>query len=158
MLYPEIVVVGCGNPLFADDGFGPAVVEELSKCPLPENVKVVDAGLGGPHFVFTLLDPESTRQLVIIDIADFGADPGTLMVFRPEDLPAGSYRDAHSWDLSEPLERLKDSIEIAIVGCQPKKVTSPEMEIGLTDEVTNAIPRTVHLVLNLIGVEYGTAI
>lgn len=158
MLYPEIVVVGCGNPLFADDGFGPAVIEELQQHPLPDNVKVVDAGLGGPHFVFTLLDPDSTKRLVIIDIADFGADPGTLRTFRPEELPAGSYRDAHSWDLTEPLERIKDRIDITIVGCQPKRVTSPEMEIGLTDEVTNAIPKTVQLVLGLIGVEYGTAI
>ena len=153
MLYPEIVVVGCGNPLFADDGFGPAVVEELQQYPLPGNVKVVDAGLGGPHFVFTLLDPDSTKRLVIIDIADFGADPGTLRTFAPEDLPAGSYRDAHSWDLTEPLQRLKDDIDITIVGCQPKRVTSPEMEIGLTDEVTNAIPKTVQLVLDLIGVD-----
>jgi len=158
MLYPEFVVVGCGNPLFADDGFGPAVVEELLRCILPENVKVVDAGLGGPHFVFTLLDPDSTKKLVIIDIADFGAEPGTIRTFGPEDLPAGSYRDAHSWDLTEPLQRLKDTIEITIVGCQPKRVTSPEMEIGLTDEVINAIPKTVQLVLDLIGVDYGTAI
>jgi coenzyme F420 hydrogenase subunit delta len=158
MLYPEIVVVGCGNPLFADDGYGPAVVEELSQCNLPEHVKVVDAGLGGPHFVFTLLDPDSTKKLVIIDIADFGAEPGTVRTFVPEDLPAGSYRDAHSWDLTEPLQRLKDHMEIIIVGCQPKRVTSPEMEIGLTDEVTNAIPKTVQLVLDLIGVDYGTAI
>ena len=76
MLFPEIVVAGCGNPLFADDGFGPAVIEELLRLELPGNVKVVDAGLGGPHFIFTLLDPEVTKQLIIIDIADFGAKPG----------------------------------------------------------------------------------
>jgi coenzyme F420 hydrogenase subunit delta len=158
MLYPEIVVAGCGNPLFADDGFGPAVAEELQKLELPEHVKVVDAGLGGPHFVFTLIDPDITKKLVIIDIADFGAEPGTINRFRVEELPAGSYRDAHSWDLTEPLQRLKDRVEITVVGCQPKRVTSPEMEIGLSDEVSLAIPRTVRMVLDLIGVNYGTAI
>ena len=107
MLYPEIVVAGCGNTLYGDDGFGPAVVEELLKLRLPENVKVLDAGLGGPHFVFTLLDPQKTRRLVIVDIVDYGAIPGTLSTFAVEDLPPGSYRDAHSWDLTEPLLRLK---------------------------------------------------
>ncbi|MCX6686160.1 MAG: hydrogenase maturation protease, partial [Methanoregula sp.] len=92
MLYPEIVIAGCGNPLFADDGFGPAVVEELQKLTLPDNVGVVDAGLGGPHFIFTLLDPEVTKKLVIVDIADFGAEPGSIAKFRVEDLPPGSYR------------------------------------------------------------------
>jgi len=158
MLYPEIVIAGCGNPLFADDGFGPAVVEELQKLTLPDNVKVIDAGLGGPHFVFTLLDPEVTKKLVIVDIADFGAEPGSITKLRVEDLPPGSYRDAHSWDLTEPLHRLKDKIDITIIGCQPKRVSAPEFEMGLTEEVQNAIPRAVREVLALIGVDYGTTI
>lgn len=158
MLYPEIVVAGCGNPLFADDGFGPAVIEELMRLELPDNIKVVDAGLGGPHFIFTLLDPEYTRRLIIVDIADFGAKPGDLATFRVEDLPAGSYRDIHSWDLTEPLQKLKDAIDITVIGCQPGKVTAPEFELGLTDEVQDAIPRTVRLVLEIIGVDYGIAI
>ena len=62
---------------------------------------------------------------------------------RVEDLPPGSYRDAHSWDLTEPLQRLKDQVEIIIIGCQQKNVTDPEMEIGLSDEVARAIPKTV---------------
>ncbi len=158
MLYPEIVVAGCGNPLFGDDGLGPAVVEYLKEFDLPENVKVIDAGLGGPHFIFTLLDPEATRKVIIIDVADFGAEPGTVAEFRVEDLPPGSYRDIHSWDLTEPLQRLKDVMEIKIIGCQPKRVTAPDFEIGLTDEVKKAIPLIVRTVLCEIGVDYGTAI
>ena len=64
MLFQEIVICGCGNPLFADDGFGPAVVEELQKLDLPENVKVIDAGLGGPHFLFTLLAQSDERSFL----------------------------------------------------------------------------------------------
>jgi len=158
MLYPEIVIAGCGNPLFADDGFGPAVIEELQKLTLPDNVKVVDAGLGGPHFIFTMLNPEVTKRLVIVDIADYDAEPGSITKLRVEDLPPGSYRDAHSWDIAEPLLRIKDRIDITIIGCQPKRVTDPEMEIGLSDEVSKAIPKTVRIVLETIGVDYGTAI
>jgi coenzyme F420 hydrogenase subunit delta len=158
MLYPEIVVAGCGNTLYGDDGFGPAVVEELMKLKLPEHIKVLDAGLGGPHFVFTLLDPQKTRRLVIVDIVDYGAVPGTISTFTVEDLPPGSYRDAHSWDLTEPLLRLKDSIAITVVGCQPKRVTAPDFELGLTDEVRSAIPKTVRMILEIIGVDYGTTI
>ena len=156
MLYPEIVIAGCGNPLFADDGFGPAVIEEMQKLSLPDNIGVIDAGLGGPHFIFTLLDPEVTKKLIIVDIADFGAEPGSIAKFRIEDLPPGTYRDAHSWDLTEPLQRIKDQIDITVVGCQPKRVTDPEMEIGISDEVSQAIPKTVRIVLDIIGVDYGT--
>jgi coenzyme F420 hydrogenase subunit delta len=156
MLYPEIVVVGCGNPLFGDDGFGPAVIEELQKLQLPDNVKVIDAGLGAPHFIFTLLDVETTRKLVIIDIADFGVEPGSVTILPVEALPPGSYRDVHSWDLTEPLHRLKDSIDITVIACQPKSVAEFEME--LTEEVKRAIPKAVQIVLKEIGVPYGTAI
>ena len=158
MLYPEIVIAGCGNPLFADDGFGPAVVEEMQKLSLPDNVSIVDAGLGGPHFIFTLLDPEKTRKLIIVDIADFGAEPGSITKLRVEDLPPGSYRDAHSWDLAEPLQRIKDQIEITVIGCQPAKVTAPEFELGLSEEVQDAIPKTIRVILEIIGVDYGTTI
>jgi len=158
MLFSEIVIAGCGNPLFADDGFGPAVIEEMQKLQLPDKVTIIDAGLGGPHFIFTLLDPEVTKKLVIIDIAVFGGKPGEIVPFKPEDLPPGAYRDAHSWDLSEPLQRIKDQIDITIIGCQPKRVTNPEFEIGLSDEVTKAIPETIRKVLEVIGVNYGTSI
>ena len=158
MLFQEIVIAGCGNPLFADDGFGPAVIEELEKLQLPDNVAVIDAGLGGPHFIFTLLDPAVTRKLIIVDIADFGAEPGSIAKFRVEDLPPGAYRDAHSWDLTEPLQRIKDQIEITIIGCQPAKVTAPEFELGLSEELQNVMPKAIRVILETIGVDYGTAI
>ena len=158
MLFPEIVIAGCGNPLFADDGFGPEVIEEMQKLSLPDNVAIIDAGLGGPHFIFTLLDPEVTKKLVIVDIADFGAEPGTIAKFRVEDLPPGAYRDAHSWDLTEPLQRIKDQIEITVIGCQPARVTSPEFDIGLSEELQSAVPKMIRVILETIGVDYGTTI
>jgi coenzyme F420 hydrogenase subunit delta len=158
MLFPEIVIAGCGNPLFADDGFGPAVIEEMQKLSLPDNVMIVDAGLGGPHFIFTLLDPEVTKKLIIVDIADYGAEPGSITKLRVEDLPPGAYRDAHSWDLAEPLQRIKDRVDITVIGCQPAKVTAPEFELGLSDEVQKAIPKTIRVILDIIGVDYGTTI
>jgi coenzyme F420 hydrogenase subunit delta len=158
MLFPEIVIAGCGNPLFADDGFGPAVIEEMHNLSLPDNVMIVDAGLGGPHFIFTLLDPEVTKKLIIVDIADYGAEPGSITKLRVEDLPPGAYRDAHSWDLSEPLQRIKDRIEVTIIGVQPARVTAPEFEEGLSDELQKAIPKTIRVILEIIGVDYGTTI
>jgi coenzyme F420 hydrogenase subunit delta len=158
MLYPEIVIAGCGNPLFADDGFGPAVIEEMQNLSLPDNVMIVDAGLGGPHFIFTLLDPEVTKKLIIVDIADYGAEPGSITKLRVEDLPPGAYRDAHSWDLAEPLQRIKDRVEITIIGCQPARVTAPEFELGLSEELQKAIPKTIQVILETIGVDYGTTI
>ncbi len=53
-LFPEIIIAGVGNELFGDDGFGPAVIRALSEYELPDNVKAMDVGLGGPHLVFSM--------------------------------------------------------------------------------------------------------
>jgi coenzyme F420 hydrogenase subunit delta len=151
--FSETLIVGCGNPLFADDGFGPAVIEEIQKFSLPENICIVDAGLGGPHFIFPQIDPEVTKKLIVVCAADFGAEPGSIAKFRVEDLPPGSHRDAHSWDLTEPLERIKGKVEIIILGCQPKRVTN-DFEIGISDEVSRAIPKTVQILLDMIGIDW----
>ena len=57
MLYSEIVIVGCGNPLFGDDGFGPAVIEEMKNFKLPDNVTIQDGGAGAPHYILISLIP-----------------------------------------------------------------------------------------------------
>jgi coenzyme F420-reducing hydrogenase delta subunit-like protein len=155
--YSEILIVGCGNPLFADDGFGPAVIEEIQKLSLPDNICIEDAGLGGPHFIFPQIDPEVTKKLIIVCAADFNADPGTIAKFRVEDLPPNSFRDAHSADLNNPLQLIKDKVDIIILGCQPARIPD-EMEIGISDEVSRAIPKTVQIILDIIGVDYGNAI
>jgi coenzyme F420 hydrogenase subunit delta len=154
MLYPEIVVAGCGNPLYADDGFGPAVIEELKKVFLPGNVKAVDAGTAGPCFLFSMLDPDKTKKLIIIDIVDFGSVPGKTTVMKLKDNPPGMLRDATPGGVSDSLNSIKKSIEVIVIGCQPKKIPGPVMEIGLSGEVRKAVPKAVRMVFDLIGVNY----
>ena len=98
MLHSEIVIVGCGNPLFGDDGFGPAVIEEMEKLTLPDNVTIQDGGAGAPHFIFNFLNPEVTKKLIVVDIADFNAKPGSISRISGKDLKPGAYIDPHSWD------------------------------------------------------------
>lgn len=155
MIYPEIVIAGCGNPVFADDGFGPAVAEELSQFALPGNVKAVDAGLCGPQFIFSLLDPAVTRKLIIIDIVDFGAKPGAITLLRPRDFPTRCLGNSYYGGIMESLGQIDPAIELIILGCQPKSVPAPEMLLGLSEEVHAAIPKVVRIILEMIGVRYG---
>lgn len=165
--YSEIMIIGCGNLLQTDDGFGPAVVAEMKRLSLPENVKLIDAGLAGPHYLFTLMaqSDASLKKMVMIDIIDFGGEAGQITRITPDLLPAGSYTDPHSWGLKEPLQVLKDRMEIVIFGCQPKSTEisqitneSQDSEYWVTEPVKKAIPKAVQLVLKEIGVDYGTTL
>lgn len=154
MLEQETIVVGCGNILFQDDGFGPRVAQELQEFELPPGIRVIDGGTGAPHLLFTLLD-ESCKKLIILDCIDWRAKPGSLRKFSVDELPKGKFIDAHNWTLSEPLHGLKDKVEIVVIGCQPAKVSDPDIEISLTENVERAIPDAIRMVFEELGIDYG---
>jgi len=161
MLYSEIVIVGCGNPLFGDDGFGPAVIEEMEKLTLPDNVTIMDGGAGAPHFIFNFLNAEVTKKLIVVDIADFNAKPGSISKMSGKELKPGAYVDPHSWDGIDQLCRVRDRIDTTVILCQPTKIINKgdaEVDMELSEEVRNAIPKAIQVILESIGVDYGTTI
>ena len=148
----EILIVGCGNILFEDDGFGPAVIEKLeNEYELPDHVMTIDAGTGGPHYIFSLPN-EMWKKLIIVDIAEFRAKPGTIRIFDVSELPEGSYENVHSWPVEQPLHELSEKLEVMVVGCQPESVSAPNVKLGLTKNVEDAIPKAIKIILNEIGV------
>ncbi len=169
--YAKKMIVGIGNPLYTDDGFGPAVIEALKKLALPGDLKVIDAGLAGPHFLFTLVAQAETpvETMVMIDIIDFGGKPGQLTKVTPDFLTEEAkvrYLDPHSWGgLKEPLEELSKRTEVIIIGCQPESIElsdigneSDDVGFWLTENVKTAIPKAVQMALAEVGVDYGTTI
>ncbi|HJJ89263.1 MAG TPA: coenzyme F420-reducing hydrogenase, FrhD protein [Methanocorpusculum sp.] len=155
-LFPEIIIAGVGNELFGDDGFGPAVIRALSEYKLPDNVKAMDVGLGGPHLVFSMIEPKETKKLIIVDCMDFGGKPGELTKIPADLLPESKqerYMDAHSGNLLDPISRLKEKMDIIILGCQPAYIPAPDSEdfaLELSPEVQGAIPKTVNVILKEI--------
>jgi coenzyme F420 hydrogenase subunit delta len=151
----EIMVVGCGNVLFKDDGFGPAVIKALEeykeKHGLPENTMLIDAGTGATHFIFSLPN-EKWKKMIVVDVAQFGAEPGTVKKFTTDELPEGAYENAHSWPVSQPLHELSNQCEVVVIGCQPEYVSAPDVELGLTESVENGIPKAIEMILREIGV------
>jgi coenzyme F420 hydrogenase subunit delta len=153
MLDQETLIVGCGNILFQDDGFGPRVAQELQNYELPPGVRAIDGGTGAPHLIFSLLD-ETCKKLIILDCVDWRATPGSLRKFSVDELPKGKFADAHNWSLSEPLHALKDKVDIVVIGCQPARVSEPDIEISLTEEVEKAIPEAIRMVFTELGIDY----
>lgn len=151
----ETLVVGCGNVLFKDDGFGPSVINALEDYfkdkEMPENTMFIDAGTGGTHFVFTL-PHESWKKVIVVDVVEFDAEPGTLKIFSPYDMPKGAYENVHTWPVEEPLHDLAKDMEVVIVGCKPQEISAPNVEMGLSEPVEAAIPKAINMILKEIGV------
>jgi len=79
------LVLGCGNILFGDDGFGCALVDFLeSHHRVPDDVCLLDAGTGVRKLLFTLcLSSARPQRLLVIDAFDAGRSPGELFELDP---------------------------------------------------------------------------
>jgi len=153
-LKKEVLVIGCGNILFGDDGFGYHVIKRLEDMDLPGEVGVIDGGAGSAYYILSLLDEESpVKKIVVVDTIDFNLPPGTLVKLGVEDLPKiEKYNfDAHDVPLAPYLiEAHRRGIEVVIIGCQGKEITCPEIKMELSKEVEASIERAVKMVLEEI--------
>jgi hydrogenase maturation protease len=120
---PDVLVLGIGNVLWADEGFGVRAVEALHRgWEMPANVSVVDGGTQG---VYLLEHVCSAQRVVVLDAIDFGFAPGTLHVFRDGEVPEGSAMamSLHQATFQEllSLARVRDRFpaRITLIGVEP---------------------------------------
>lgn len=80
-----ILVLGIGNILWADEGFGVRAVEALhASYRFPESVRLMDGGTQGMFLLSHVLE---AGRLLIFDAIDFALDPGELRLIRDDDVP-----------------------------------------------------------------------
>lgn len=81
----DALVLGIGNVLWADEGFGIRCVEALTEAwELPPGAVAMDGGTQG---LYLLPYVQGARRLLIFDAIDFGLTPGTLRVLENADVP-----------------------------------------------------------------------
>ena len=151
----DIVILGCGNILFGDDGFGSSVAEYLQSSPLlPKNVSVIDAGTGVRGILFDLIvDEQRPRRIIVIDAIDANRRPGEIFRIDIEEIPKNKVDDfaLHGMPTSNLLRELRDfcHVEVIIIAGQVESI--PEtVRLGLSDALTRSVPVAVEEVLKLV--------
>jgi coenzyme F420 hydrogenase subunit delta len=142
----EILIAGCGNILFGDDGFGPEVIEYLQNhYKIPENTFLADAGTGIRKMLFTItLSDVRPEVIVVIDAVDKGRKPGEVFEISLEEIPEEKIDDfsMHQVPSSNLLRELQDlcAVDIRVMACQIQSI--PEtMQSGLSEPVAKAVPK-----------------
>ena len=80
----SVAVIGLGNVLLGDDGFGPSVVALLrAGWQFPDAVELVDAGTPGLHLIASVYGRDA---LVLIDAVSGPGAPGAIHCYRREEL------------------------------------------------------------------------
>jgi len=121
----DTLILGIGNILWADEGFGIRAIEELhSRYSFDDDVRIMDGGTQG---IFLLPWVRNAKRLLIFDAIDFGLAPATLKVIRGDNVPrfmgakkvsmhqAGFQEVLSSADLAGDLPE-----ELVVIGVQPE--------------------------------------
>ncbi|MFA5794489.1 MAG: hydrogenase maturation protease [Candidatus Brocadiia bacterium] len=148
----EILVLGCGNILYKDDGFGPAVADYLNcNYRIPDNAAALNLGLSTRGFIFDmLLSEEKPRRLVIVDAMTVpGRKPGEVFELPLDGLIKEKIDDfsLHQGPTSNLLKELRDicGLEVVIIACQPQNIPG-EMQSGLSEPVRQAVVKASQII------------
>lgn len=120
----NVLVLGIGNLLWADEGFGVRAVEELHRhYRFPDGVTLLDGGTQGIYLVQHI---RAADAVVVFDAVDYGLPPGTLKLVEGEEVPKflGAKKiSLHQTGFQEVLamaEMLGDAPEhLFLIGVQP---------------------------------------
>lgn len=147
---PRILILGIGNLLWADEGFGVRCVEALNESwRLPPEVLLMDGGTQG---LYLLPYVQQADCLLVFDAVDYGDSPGTLrevvgnevprfMGVRKMSLHQTGFQDVLA--AAELTSQLPETL--VLIGVQP--VELDDFGGSLRDAVRMQIPVAVDLAL-----------
>lgn len=141
----ECLVLGCGNPLIGDDGFGPAVIQHLERhYSLPDSVAAIDCGTSIRDILFdVLLSPQKPRKIIIIDVADRpDLVPGEIREIDIDQIRSEKIADfsLHQFPTTNMLKEIKEAtpIEVRVLVVQATSLPD-EVKPGLSQPVQAAV-------------------
>ena len=142
--YNRINILGLGNVLYGDEGFGVSALNSLQETStFPDNVHFIDGGTQGIY----LLDFIESADAVIVFDALIPLDyDRRVYIYRNNELPDFIHRkmSSHQMGFSEMLgiAKLHGKMpkQIVMIGAPPKDL---EMNIGLSPELNLLLPEAV---------------
>lgn len=143
----EALVLGLGNILWADEGFGVRAVEAFhAQYKDRDGIDVMDGGTLGPYLLNAVMD---AKRLLILDCCELKAEPGTLRVLRKEDIQIWSSTkiSAHQTGMNDVLAKATlmgyEPQAITVIGVQPCELE--DYGGSLTPSVRAKVPEAVAL-------------
>lgn len=81
----KVLILGIGNVLWADEGFGVRAVEAFNRqYEFPDSVRLMDGGTQGIYLVQHI---QQADILIVFDAIDYGLTPGSLRLVEDDEVP-----------------------------------------------------------------------
>lgn len=123
----SICVLGIGNLLWADEGFGVRCIEAVQqRFEFAPHVSLIDGGTQGLYLIQFV---QAADALLIFDAIDYGLAPGTLRLVRDDDVPrfmGAKKMSLHQTGFQEVLSLAQLTgqypRQVLLIGCQPQEL------------------------------------
>ena len=151
MYATDVMILGIGNILFSDEGFGIRVVERLQeRYTLSENILVVDGGVLGVNLLGVISQP---NNLIVVDAIRNNGKPGDMYRLEGDDIPQRirAKNSLHQVDFLEALtlcQALDKVPETVILGVEPLDIET--MSTELTSVTQLKVEPMIDLILDEI--------
>ena len=149
MTIDHVMILGVGNLLFSDEGFGVRVVEELEKrYTFPENVSLVDGGVLGVSLLGVISEAD---QLIVVDVTRNKGVPGDLYRLEGDAIPERirAKNSLHQIDFLEALtlcQAMEKVPEAVILGVEPEDINTLSTELTATTK--NRVEDVIRMVFS----------
>ena len=110
-------ILGIGNILKGDDAAGPLVCRRLKEAKI--SAGLIDAGTVPENYIQRIIK-KAPQTLIVIDAIDFGAEAGTIRIFKPEHLDS-LVVSTHTLSPRLFIDVIRRSIRVDVyfIGIQP---------------------------------------
>jgi hydrogenase maturation protease len=156
----QILIAGIGNVLLGDDGVGPYVLHQLETCyTFEEGVNLEDLGTPALDFIDHIAGLDA---LIVVDSVENGKTPGSITLYRREDLlrhKTSIRMDTHSPAITECLAAAEvflgaSPTDILLIGISAESYAAGCTLSGQVQSAVETVMQTVLAELDRLGVTY----
>ncbi len=145
ILKGKVIIVGIGNIIRGDDGFGPKLIENIKN-----KVKVVclDAGVAPENYLGKVIK-ENPDTILIVDAVCLGKNPGQYEILKGEDIEKCGFT-THDISPVMFMEYLTNQTKanIYMLGVQPRGI---ELGSEMSEELKTILDELSGKILEVVN-------
>lgn len=148
----ETLIIGCGNPLFGDDGFGPEFVRKMKQEKIEDrfqSIAVIDCGTGLSPFLNLINSSDhKIKNLYLVDCANFNGNPGDIIILDGKEISSEDFiKSSHNMNIPHEINKFSSNVKLVLV---QGSVDPNSMSTDMDEKVREALDKVQNVVLKLV--------
>ncbi len=148
----SLAVIGLGNLLLGDEGFGVHLIRYLQNHYIFSNVDIIDGGTIGFQLIEYFIQYD---DLIIVDAIKSDDQAGSIYKFSLDELPpnvtfVSSIHEIGLGDVLQQVRFMDEQVNVIVVGIVPLSVCPNELTANLSEFMSSKIEKVANIVLRQV--------